>query len=290
MENKPPVANALDIAENVAKIIFESAYGNKIFGEIRDILLFGSTLTGKSYKSSDNKTPHDIDLLVIHDLFLLNELGMFTKYDNKTSRTVPDFDADITQQRNSPESILEEMGSKLGPNNYAFRERIDNGDREHPGLFTQWQGLRKVTGAGTIIQYGGVMNLAELGEVNIPIKEINPSSPEAVKEGYNHISEYFNKAFDEKFASKFTVNKVKQFLEQQGLSIKQTLDIIVMNQGLLKPGDDYQEERNLAMKQSGDPTFWNSIMVSGRLYNQLSGKFDISFNEKYPGSAELFRP
>ncbi|MBT3298402.1 hypothetical protein HN385_05735 [archaeon] len=276
MTNKQIIPNAIEIAENVAKIIFENSYQSdflaRSFGktEVKDLLLFGSALTGKSYKRPDEESPKDIDMLIIHQLGELRELGMFTKYDKEKLKVVPDESADITEKRHSAYSILEALGSKFGPCNYEIRDETRDQLRSN---------VRKRD------TYGGNLYISEIGELNIPKKEFEHHS-----DGFRHIFEVFDKAFDTKVASKFTVNLVEKYLKNQSLEVNSALDLLAMHKDLLNP-ERGQEYRQDALRQSKkDPTFWNSILTSGRLYNLETGKFDTSFETKYFGIAELFDP
>jgi hypothetical protein len=278
MTDKPIVQNAMSIAENVARIIFETSYKDKNFDmRVHDLLLFGSVFTGESFKSPSDQVPHDIDILVVHNLWSLREYGMFTRYDKKTRQKVFHSEADIAIDRYRPNVILEDMGSELAPHNYEVRRILLDGDGQTKGLSQKIGTLKQSN------MYGGIVELPLVRKVDIPIKRFDSS-----REGFEHIHEYVNSAFDEKVGFKFTVNRVKSYLEQQGLPIDPTLDLIVMHKDLLDPSQA-QEDRDLALQQSKDPTFWNSILVTGRLHNQSTGKFDIRVDQKYSGGTELFK-
>ncbi|MBU0980490.1 MAG: hypothetical protein KJ709_06805 [Nanoarchaeota archaeon] len=273
------IPNAMDIAENVARIIFESSYRDKMWDErVQDLLLFGSTLTGESFKPTDEQKEPDIDILVIHTLHGLTEYGMFMKYDEEKSEAILDPEADITRQRYDPVCVLEEMGSVFGADNFKVWNLIHDGNMLYEGMIDQMPLLRN----GNF--YGGVVKLPLVGEVRIPVQRYDYFT-----EGFKHLTGYIDKAFDEKVASTFTVNRVRRFLEEQGMPIEPTLDLIAMHKAMLEPGKA-EDQRKLALQQSGDPTFWNSILCSGRLYNKSTGKFDTRLDDKYPGGAELFRP
>ena len=83
MTDKPIIPNAMQIAEQVAGIMFEFSYRSTPWSgmpvehqlpteQIEDILLFGSTMKGEP--------AHDIDMLIIHNLLELSTYGVITKY------------------------------------------------------------------------------------------------------------------------------------------------------------------------------------------------------------------
>ena len=79
-----------------------------------------------------------------------------------------------------------------------------------------------------------------------------------------------------------------------GLDINTILDLHVMSKSLLSLGATEErerylkEQRQLAVTQCKDPTFWPSVLESGRLYNKETGKFDTLVQTKYEHAIQLF--
>ena len=48
------------------------------------------------------------------------------------------------------------------------------------------------------------------------------------------------------------------------------------------------DKRQIAVRQCGDPTFWYTVLQSGRFYDEKSGKFNVPIEERYPNAIELF--
>lgn len=83
--------------------------------------------------------------------------------------------------------------------------------------------------------------------------------------------------------------------------INQVLDLHVLNTLLIQDpsflGEKHREYyqvrlphfREKAIRMSGkDPNFFHRVLSEGRLYNQQTGDFTVSFEEIYPGKLELF--
>lgn len=262
------IPNVIDVAEGVAKIIFEHSY-RSYFSEtnrVNDLLLFGSALTGTSYNSGEVSEPHDIDLLVIHDLFELNTYGLFTVYDEGELKCVPDPEGDITKQRYDSSSILESMGSRQVPDFLEARDKIFNS-------FRGWVLQRREDNE----PIWGNVDLPYLGEIEI-------------EEGdFKSVYDQVRKLYHEKVEQEGVGYKAAKFLEGKGLEVREVLDLIVMNRNLLHP-EKAQEDRELAIQQSKDPTFWYTIFSEGKLYDHVTETFSVSVEDKYPGTLELFKP
>ena len=97
--------------------------------------------------------------------------------------------------------------------------------------------------------------------------------------------DFFHYTLFPKLVEMMAVTKVAELYKQRGLDLDATLDLHVMHYSVF---EDYAL-RNLVIKQSRDPTFWHSVLTSGRLYNAETGKFDTAFEEKYHGKSELFK-
>ena len=76
-------------------------------------------------------------------------------------------------------------------------------------------------------------------------------------------------------------------MTEQRLALNEVLDIHAMNVGLLDP-EGMAEERKIVISQCTDPTFWNTVLTTGRLYDVDAGKFTIPVDQKYPGASKLF--
>ncbi|MBI4439605.1 hypothetical protein HY638_01380 [Candidatus Woesearchaeota archaeon] len=261
MEERPVIQNARGIAQQVAYYIFNSSWFDRVRGEeVKDVLLFGSTLR-------DN--PHDIDMLIIHTLPVLDGFGKITKYDEKTGRMVADDEVKIEDERYNAEAILEAMGSPLFEDFYEERESIERSVKK-----ASWE-TKKWPIKGEFIVDG-------VGKVKVRAKD--------PMEFYTTIMTEADKTLRRNMVA----GKVGWYLGYCGLAINdRTLDLQVMNQDLLVP-EKGQEDREIAIKQCRDPLFWHTVLTTGRLYDRHAGefspKFTIPVEAKYPHAAELFTP
>ena len=104
---------------------------------------------------------------------------------------------------------------------------------------------------------------------------------------FKTVLDTIGEAVDEKLRSRMVSTKVKALMEEHGLNLDEVLDLHVMNVGLLSAGE-MQDERDIVVAQCTDPTFWNTVLTTGRLYNRDSGKFEIPVDQKYEGASQLF--
>ncbi len=87
---------------------------------------------------------------------------------------------------------------------------------------------------------------------------------------------------------RMVINRVERVFNRLGLNLNETLDLHVMNRGLLVPGQ-YDEERAIAIQQCRDPSFWHTVLEAGRLYDRKSKEFSIPVSVKYPDALGLFK-
>ena len=281
MANKPIIPNAMNIAEEVAKIMFEFSYRSTQFEgipveyqapaeQIDDVLLFGSTVRGEP--------AHDIDMLIIHNLSELFTYGIITKYDEHKGEAVPDLDAKIEDKRYQAISILDSMGSP------RFADYQDEDFELGDALLNSTRKLRDTFDPD---YYEGEVRTIELAEgLNIEMT----ISREFVREDYDRAHE----AIRNYLSQDMVRTKIKEMFDRLGMEINTTLDLHVMSAQLLSPGKTedvktyLKKQRQLAVTQCRDSTFWPSVLESGRLYNRETGKFDTMVSTKYEKAIELF--
>lgn len=259
------IPHALELAENIAEIILKDSYRTKMFGEpnellaessIKDILLFGSTLRGEP--------AHDIDMLVIHQNGRLNEFGFATVYDNNTAQLVPHPTANIQEAFYHPESILKAMGGEGIGDIFDMEWEVRDAKQRQ---ITEMRVLEN--------HYLGTLQLPYIGE----IKFVKPVP-------LNTLMDAVDQAINEKLRSKMIATKVKALMEKQKLDVNEVLDLHVMNAGLLL--GEMPEEREIIVAQCKDPTFWNTVLSTGALYNPSSKKFELPVDSKYNNASNLF--
>lgn len=247
------IPHARGIAEQVAKLITNFSYRYRT-GGVKEILLFGSTLRGEA---------NDIDLAIIHTLPYLRELGIFTKYDVKAGRNLPDLEAKIEEHRYRAEAILELLGSPEYPSKldleWDVRQEIRKQLRPSVGWYDE--------------EYGGTVELPFIGEITF-----RPTS------SYHDVLTQTDEVM-KTLRSRLVLEKVNALLEEKNLPVNKTLDLHLLDEEVLLPGYG-QERREILLRQCRDPTFWYTVFTSGKLYDQSSGTFSISFQEKY--DPELF--
>jgi len=259
------IPHALELAENIAEIILKDSYRTKIFGDpnellaespIKDVLLFGSTQRGEP--------AHDIDMLVIHRYYQLDTFGFATVYDNNTAQLVPHPTANIQESFYQPMGILESMGGEGINDLFDMEWEIRDAERRQT---TEMRVLEN--------HYLGTLKLPYIGE----IKFVKPVP-------LNTLIDTIDQAINEKLRSKMVATKVKALMEKQKLDVNEILDLHVMNQRLLL--GEMTEEREIIVAQCKDPTFWNTVLSTGALYNLKSKKFDLPFDYQYNNASNLF--
>ncbi len=251
---KPLINNALELAQNVAEVILDNCYAKSV----DDILLFGSTLTREA---------HDIDLLMIHHFYPLEEFGKFTKYQDGCG-LVLDLEAKIENGRYKASLLLKKMGSPEFIDYYeASNEIMDALEAEIPKIRNDED-----------YTYEGIMTLPYLGQVSIDPKT----------EFYLKVLETIDDLFKERFEQRMVVEKVKKYFADKNLDMNEVLDLHVMDREVLSPVGE--NDRKLAIQQSRDPTFWYTVLTVGRLYDRGTRTFTIPVEEKYPQAIELFKP
>src|SRR3989344_5061624 len=262
MKKKPITPNALDLAQRIASIIINKSYVCRFSGSaVKDVFLFGSTL---------RKEPaHDIDLLVIHNHSSLDKFGYATVYSEEAGRIVPDKNAKGLEACFKAEDILYSFGSK------SVMDIFEAGMDIRRILNKQVMDMQTVSGdlpGG--YKYTGTLDLPYVGEIefNTPVTydEICSRVDAVIKETINNPSVF---------------GRVRSLMTEQRLALNEVLDIHAMNVGLLDP-EGMAEERKIVISQCTDPTFWNTVLTTGRLYDVDAGKFTIPFDQKYPGASK----
>ena len=270
------IEERVGIAENVARISFEKAWRDQESGRgIKGIMGFGSTIAGKRYKKKEQGAEEDIDLLIIHDHPELVRFGVFSKSEEL------DENADITEDRYHPAEILNGMGSRFGYGHYVL-EKVLGIDPQHAeeGYGRVYE--RFTNGDGV---YGGEFSFPGIGRINIPKREFGNE-----REGRRYVEISFNEKARGVIWEELVIGNVESYLEERGFRIDQLLDLAVMREGLLF-ADRCQEERADILRQSKkDPTFWRTVLETGKLYNQETGKFDLGIEDRYKGAVGLFTP
>ncbi len=256
------IPNAMGLAESVAKCIVEDSYQSLIFSDktVEDVLLFGSTVRGQE--------SHDIDLVIVHHDQRLEEFETTRRYDEKTLRYVVDFEKKMEGTKiYSPQRILEELGYRGG----LFSE-------ESFLIHQDCINLLRYASRGE--HYSGTY---ELGRSDLLIK--------IMAEDYEGFARELHTKEDELIShikQQMVVYKVKEMFTSRGLKVQEDLDVLVLGEKLLHAGVETDVRRNILIEICRDPTFWQTVLSEGRLYNFGTGKFDVAVGEKYPEALELF--
>jgi predicted nucleotidyltransferase len=265
------------VAEEIAQAILQHSY-SKGDEYVYDLLLFGSTATGIRYKQKEHDARPDLDILVIHQLPGLLRFGYFTVYDPKKGRCEFDPNADITSRRYSSEVILNAMGTpNIADLDAAYNEifetvhqqRLFDLASDHSELFDDFNEETQPT---------------PLRSVQLPYINVEFSLEEEAKVLYDKLDQIVK----EHIRAYSARHHVELVLKKHGLTLD-SLDLLVMHKTLFTQTQEGTELRGHTLTQSRDPAFWYDILGNGKLYNPETGKFDMSFDQKYPGVRELFR-
>lgn len=261
MAERAYIPNSLDLAQQVAGIIVRDSYkAGGVQSCIQDVLLFGSTL--------NNKPAHDIDLLVIHQHAPLNQFGFATLYNEHTAELVPHPTANLIEKFYRPEAILESLG---GAGIYDFSGIIEKIDAAAHEQLRESTSITRVPGD----QYLGKLELPYIGE----IEWVKPVP-------FQTVLDSIKRAVDEKLRSKMVSTKMNALMNEHELDMDSVLDLHVMDARLLF--GELPDERKIIVAQCQDPTFWNTVLTTGRLYSCDSGKFEIPLEQRYPSASQVF--
>jgi len=256
------IKNGMKVAEGVARIIMDNSY--RLWdSKVHDLMLFGSTL---------NRDGKDLDMLVIHGIPSLTKYGTFSIYDSGLSMLVPDFDSKIEDKRYSSQEILKDMGTREIGNldearSQAFGFLADERSRLSMKVNREISNLEDV--------YKGAVYIQSIDR-EFQIRDYD----------FDTIGTQVDQAIED-LRKQSVFFKVGEYLKSNGLNYE-NLDLHVMHRNLLF-SDKAQEERSNAIKHCRDSTFWSSVLESGRLYDNDSGKFSGKIRDKYPDAIELFK-
>ncbi len=285
----------IELAEQVAKTILE--YSNKEH-QIEGVLLFGSTLTGQRYRP-ERKTPQDVDMVIIH------RAGELSEFDwDEYMQGVDLCDHPVGEEknnRNSAANILTQLGSLK----YTTRDAFYEFEREQfifdtskevlaeQGLTLEkkferivWQYSQqreRIPTVMTIVAYKEVKGV-DLAPGDEELIKLVTSISDRIKQKEAEIEAGFvYTKMEKKFPS-----GLKDFNEILDLH---TLDARLLSRELqerdLPTKFNPDEERaELCRKKCTDPTFWHSVLSTGRLFD--GEHFTIPVEEKYKGCLELF--
>ncbi|HLC65125.1 MAG TPA: hypothetical protein VJI46_03320 [Candidatus Nanoarchaeia archaeon] len=256
--NKPIIPNAPNLAEEVAKLIFEySPKGES--GKVWDVMLYGAAL---------HSTARDIDLLLIHDVGELSEIELITKYEGGTM--VPDPDA-------KKEKI--EAGRILGAIDTA---RFDPSMFESPEDFFSARGCYREMVIGDTLDLNPPLYTYKF--VQSPYGCLNIEIGRTDRQGRLKIT------IDAHLKGDRLVKKVNSLLGDNGQMMNDVLDLQMVHVGFLSQDGWYDGHRKAAISQSSDPTFWYDVLSAGKLFDKKAGRFSIPLGEIYPHAVELFKP
>lgn len=217
-----------------------------------DIGIRDVMLFGSTLKRDGN----DIDMLVIHSLPALLCYGEYTVY--KDGQLLENPEAMVEDLRPSPGLVLEKMGSRKIPDLFETRYEMLT------SLGRQTGNLERPESA----------YLPEIGDINI------------AQIGIDRVYEVIEYKIAQ-LESETALARTESFLEGKGLDLEKSLDLQLMYEGLLDPTTN-SDKRKYAVSHCRDPTFWPSILESGRLYDPEKGKFSVPVEDKYPGAVALF--
>lgn len=293
----------IELAEQVAKTILE--YSNKEH-QIEGVLLFGSTLTGQRYRP-ERKTPQDVDMVIIHNGSSLSEFDWDEYCENKNLCDSPVGEGN---NRSSPWNIAYALGSKDYPNYDSIFDPENGYERELVYLAVAKQVLRE-RGAVLEDQFDGIVMRESMHYRNkdrpFVISGIAAivAYKEAVNRDINHESEEFTivvTAAKERIERRMiqideemTYKKIGEIIPAE-LHFNRDFDLHTLDARLLsrelqerdlptKFNPD-EERAELCRKKCTNPTFWHSVLSTGRLFD--GEHFTIPAEEKYKGCLELF--
>lgn len=85
---------------------------------------------------------------------------------------------------------------------------------------------------------------------------------------------------------KRAVGRVTTLLGGLNLAVDETLDLHELHVGVLDPKQPWRQDD---VKQNvREPSFFNTFLTEGRLYDRRTADFTTAVEEKYPGAASLF--
>ncbi len=207
-------------------------------------------------------------MLVIHNNSYLTAWGSITTYNEKAGRCIPDLDTkDLQKGVCSASTILKAMGSPAFGYEHEANSEVTAALREQ----TRAQGMHRND------DYSGTFDLPYVGIIEI---EKQPNFRDFLDAVFNIV--------DKQLHNSTVIGKVEELFKGRNLDVK-ILDFQAMHAGLLSPKEFYAEDREIAIKQCADPTFWHTLLTTGKLYNKEIGKFTDPIQEKYPMAVELFK-
>ncbi|MBT4539565.1 hypothetical protein HOI26_05190 [Candidatus Woesearchaeota archaeon] len=276
------VQNKYQIATKVAEIIHQNAYqhGDR---NIKGIMLFGSV-------ARQQEDANDIDLLIIHDISQLNELGTFTKYSG--GRMVPDKNSFFDNGDNySASRVLREMGASKIDDFFNFKYELRHWLGRRPDIydtprkgdilesFSRYLSPDRlvVKDNRLLFRYGGVE------------EEVNLEDRTGAEDIRRLLFEQEVDRITKKYEPTQVVSIVEALMNSYGLDMNNALDLQVMNVSLLEDieNPDIEIDRKLAVEQCRDPTFWQTILREGRVYDRTSQDPSIPAHLKHPNSFNL---
>ena len=264
------IANGYEIAKQVAKIALDCSMTFGRDSKLDDVMLFGST-----WKEGQG---NDIDLLLIHSLFQLNDFGKITKYNEETARAEIDYERKFEDKPYRASSILCTLESKQIHEWWEFTSAlvdIQMGPEYVTRPNSDWRPTRRHNHVKKIDAEDFVFQYARIVE---PVDFFAGAEKE-----YQRIRGKYDK--------QRVITQVEILLEAQGLKVNEALDIQAMYKNMLSSTDEHTtKERRNAIRQCRDPTFWQSILQEGRLYNAKEDNFSIPVTDKYPNALQLFDP
>lgn len=260
MTDRPIIPDAANIAADIAEIVLKDSY-KPPSGQppVRDILLFGSAARGEP--------AHDIDLLLFHSSYTLDQLGLVTVYDEHLGGLVPARNINPHKDSNPNDAILSAIG---------FREIPDLGHYFSNATRSFRSQLRSLVQSDG--RYSGIVHINHLPPVILhPGTSLASALTQFDRVLYDHI------------ASQSPHDRVIALMKSYGLNFLQDLDLQTMNLGLLNP-DIMKECRKQAIGQCADPTFWQTVLSEGKIYDPATRLFETPVSDKYPGATQSFTP
>jgi hypothetical protein len=263
------IPDAMGLAEMIAETIVKYSFKWDLADRcgVKDIMLYGSTITKRRFNPAEDKDP-DIDFLLIHHNQRLLEYGIMTRYDEVTHSNEYDPDTDLIGRPYSAVKILESLGTPKTPDYWDAREEIVEEMKELTSC------LRNPDNT-----YSGTVQSKYLGYVTIPRSSLK---------GMIH---YISEIIDGYVMTDSVSSQVEAIMESRKLPIVPTLNILVMHDSVLNPTNEWAaEQREKVLQQSKNhPGFWYTIFDEGMLYNFDECKFSIPAKEKYPQALALFK-
>jgi len=292
----------IELAQQIAKTVLDYSHPSH---QIEGILLFGSTLTGQRYHP-EKVIPSDIDMVIIHRAGSLAEFDWDKYGENK----------DICDQpigRGNNRTSSWRIAYNLGSRDYPTYDSIFNPEHSHPTEKFSLEISKEVLAENGLVledKFDSVVfresthisgprtKVISAVAIIVAYKELRNVDLYHNSEDFKRLLTTMGKRFEER---KVQVDQDMVYKRIEGLLPPEldfdkafdlhTLDARLLSRKLQERDLPYKfepdkERSELCQKKCQDPTFWNTVLSTGRLFD--GERFTIPVEDRYPGCLELF--